>query len=195
MTDKATKPANHLIEIKQYGQSIWMDNLTRDMIQSGELKALVENGGICGITTNPSIFEKAMMGNAIYDADIQAGVRAGLPTYKIYESLIFEDIRNACELLLSVYESSTGLDGYVSIEVPPTIAHDTEATLKEARRYYQEIGRKNVMIKIPGTTEGLPAAEQVISEGINVNVTPTKNSDKMDKPCIKISRHATKNSR
>jgi transaldolase len=171
MTDQATKPNNHLIEIKDYGQSIWMDNLTRDMIQSGELKALVENGGICGITTNPAIFEKAMMGNAIYDADIEAGIRAGLPTYKIYESLIFADIRNACDILRPVYESSQGLDGYVSIEVPPTIAHDTEATIEEARRYYQEIGRENVMIKIPGTTEGLPAVEQVISEGINVNVT------------------------
>lgn len=171
MTDQATKPNNHLIEIKQYGQSIWMDNLTRDMIQSGELKGLVENGGICGITTNPAIFEKAMMGNAIYDADIEAGVRAGLPIYKIYESLTFEDIRNACDILRPVYESSGGLDGYVSIEVPPTIAHDTEATIDEARRYYQEIGRENVMIKIPGTDEGLPAVEQVISEGINVNVT------------------------
>ena len=171
MTDKATKQTNHLIEIKQYGQSIWMDNLTRDLIQSGELKQLIENGGICGITSNPAIFEKAIMGNAIYDADIEAGVRAGLPVYKIYESLIFEDIRNACDLLQPVYEASNRLDGYVSIEVPPTIAHDTEATIKEARRYYQEIGRENVMIKIPGTTEGLPAVEQVISEGINVNVT------------------------
>ncbi len=171
MTDQATKPNNHLIEIKQFGQSIWMDNLTRDLIQSGELKGLVENGGICGITTNPAIFEKAMMGNAMYDADIEAGVRAGLPVDKIYESLIFEDIRHACDILRPIYDSSGGLDGYVSIEVPPTIAHDTEATIKEARRYYQEIGKENVMIKIPGTNEGLPAVEQVISEGINVNVT------------------------
>lgn len=162
---------NHLLEIKQYGQSIWMDNLVRDLIQSGELKDMVENKGICGITSNPAIFEKAINGNAIYDADIEAGIRAGLPTYKIYESLVFEDIRNACDILRPVYEASDGLDGYVSIEVPPTISHDTEATIKEARRYYQEIGRENVMIKIPGTQEGLPAVEQVISEGINVNVT------------------------
>lgn len=171
MTDQATKPNNHLIEIKQFGQSIWMDNLTRDIIQSGELKDLVENGGICGITTNPAIFEKAMMGNAIYDADIEAGVRAGLPVDKIYESLIFDDIRHACDILRPVYDSSDGLDGYVSIEVPPTIADDTQATINEARRYYQEIGKENVMIKIPGTKAGLPAVEQVISEGINVNVT------------------------
>ena len=162
---------NHLLEIKQYGQSIWMDNLTRDLIQSGELKDMVENKGICGITSNPAIFEKAIVGNAIYDADIEAGIRAKSPTYKIYESLIFDDIRNACDILRPVYESSDGLDGYVSIEVPPTIAHDTEATIKEARRYYEEIGRENVMIKIPGTSAGLPAVEQVIADGINVNVT------------------------
>ncbi|NHC33895.1 transaldolase [Scytonema millei] len=162
---------NHLLEIKEYGQSIWMDNLTRDLVQSGELKNLVENQGICGITSNPAIFEKAIAGNAIYDADIEAGIRAGLPTYKIYESLVFKDIRDACDILRPVYDASEGLDGYVSIEVPPTIAHDTQATINEARRYYQEIGRDNVMIKIPGTNAGLPAVEQVISEGINVNVT------------------------
>jgi len=162
---------NRLLEIKQFGQSIWMDNLTRDIVKSGELKDMVENKGICGITSNPAIFEKAIAGNVIYDADIEAGINAKLPIYKIYESLIFDDIRNACDILRPIYESSEGLDGYVSIEVPPTIAHDTEATIKEARRYYQEIGRDNVMVKIPGTSSGLPAVEQVISEGINVNVT------------------------
>jgi transaldolase len=162
---------NHLQEIQQYGQSIWMDNLSRDIIQSGELQDLVENQGICGITSNPAIFEKAIANNAIYDADIEAGVRAGLPTYKIYESLIFADIRAACDILHPVYEASNGLDGYVSIEVPPTIAHDTQATINEARRYFQEIGRENVMIKIPGTEFGLPAVEQVIADGINVNIT------------------------
>jgi transaldolase len=162
---------NHLLEIKNYGQSIWMDNLTRDIIQSGELKDLVENQGVCGITSNPAIFEKAIYGNAIYDVDIEVGVRTGLATDKIYESLIFVDIRNACDILRPIYDATHGLDGYVSIEVPPTIAHDTEATIAEARRYYHEIGRENVMIKIPGTEAGLPAVEQVISEGINVNVT------------------------
>ncbi|MBD2665361.1 transaldolase 2 [Richelia sinica FACHB-800] len=162
---------NHLLEIKNYGQSIWMDNLSRDIIQSGELQDLVINQGISGITSNPSIFEKAIAGNAIYDADIEAGIRAGLPTYKIYESLAFADIRSACDILRSVYEASNRLDGYVSIEVPPTIAHDTQATINEARRYFQEIGRENVMIKIPGTEAGLPAVEAVIAQGINVNVT------------------------
>jgi transaldolase len=162
---------NHLLEIRDYGQSIWMDNLSRDIIQSGELKDLVENKGICGITSNPAIFEKAIAGNVIYDADIEAGIRDKLPTYKIYESLAFADIRNACDILKPVYDATQGLDGYVSIEVPPTIAHDTEATINEARRYAQEINRENLMIKIPGTEAGLPAVEQVISEGISVNVT------------------------
>ncbi|WP_414549098.1 transaldolase [Anabaena sp. CCY 0017] len=162
---------NHLLEIKQHGQSIWMDNLNREVIQSGELKDLVENQGISGITSNPAIFEKAISNNAMYDADIEAGIRAGLPTYKIYESLVFADIRNACDILRSVYEASNRLDGYVSIEVPPTIAHDTEASIAEARRYFQEIGRENLMVKIPGTVAGLPAVEQAIAEGININTT------------------------
>lgn len=163
--------ANHLLEIKQYGQSIWMDNLSRDLIASGELKRMIETQGLRGITSNPAIFEKAIAGNKIYDADIEAGIRAGKSTLDIYESLIFEDIRNACDIFMPVYEESDGLDGYISIEVPPNIANDTEKTISEARRYYQEIGRPNVMIKIPGTSAGLPAVEQVISEGINVNVT------------------------
>ena len=162
---------NQLLEINKYGQSIWMDNLSRDIIQSGELKNMVENQGIKGITSNPSIFEKAMVGNAIYDRDIEAAIRKGLSTQEIYESLAFSDIRNACDILRPVYEATDGLDGYVSIEVPPTIAHDTQKTIEEARRYFQEVGRENLMIKIPGTEAGLPAVEQVISEGMNVNVT------------------------
>jgi transaldolase len=162
---------NHLLEIKDYGQSIWMDNLTRDMLQSGELKQMIETQGLRGITSNPAIFEKAIKGNKIYDEDIETGIRAGKSLLEIYESLIFDDIRNACDIFLPVYEESGGLDGYISIEVPPNIAHDTESTISEARRYHAQIGRPNVMIKIPGTSEGLPAVEQMISEGVNVNVT------------------------
>lgn len=163
---------NPILQIEQnYGQSIWMDNLSRSIIQSGELKQLMEDRGIVGITSNPAIFEKAIVGNAIYDADIEAGIRAKKSVLEIYESLVFDDIRNACDIFKPVYESSNKLDGYVSIEVPPTMADDTESTISEARRYYEQIGRENVMIKIPGTKMGLPAVEQVISEGINVNVT------------------------
>jgi transaldolase len=163
--------SNRLLEIWKHGQSIWMDNLTRGLIQSGELKRMVEQDGIRGITSNPSIFEKAIANNAIYDADIEAGIRAKKTVEEIYESLIFEDIRNACDILRPVYDESDGLDGYVSIEVRPTIADDTTATIGEARRYYQQIGRENVMIKIPGTLSGFEAIEQAIREGINVNVT------------------------
>ncbi|AFZ36539.1 transaldolase [Stanieria cyanosphaera PCC 7437] len=163
---------NRILEIEnQYGQSIWMDNLNRASIESGELKELIEKKGISGITSNPAIFEKAIAGNQVYDADIEAGIKEGKSVLDIYENLVFTDIRNACDILLPVYEKSNGLDGYVSIEVTPTIAKDTEKTIAEARRYFATINRPNVMIKIPGTPEGLPAVEQAISEGINVNVT------------------------
>lgn len=163
--------ANHLLEIRQFGQSIWMDNLTRDLIQSGELKQMIENRGLRGITSNPAIFEKAINGNKIYDADIEAGIKAQKTTLEIYESLTFDDIRNACDIFRPIYDESGGLDGYISIEVPPDIANDTEKTVQEAHRYYEQIGRENVMIKIPGTAPGLAAVEQVIGAGINVNVT------------------------
>ncbi|MGD1712206.1 transaldolase [Dapis sp. BLCC M172] len=162
---------NHLLEIENLGQSIWMDNLSRNIIESGELKSMIVQKGIRGITSNPAIFEKAIAGNAIYDADIEAGISAGKSVMEIYESLVFKDIRDACDIFMPVYEQTNGLDGYISIEVPPTIAKDTESTISEAIRYYTAIGRENLMIKIPGTPEGLPAVTRVISEGINVNVT------------------------
>lgn len=162
---------NHLLEIEELGQSIWMDNLSRDLIESGELKNLIVEKGIRGITSNPAIFEKAIAGNAIYDADIEVGIKAGKSVLEIYESLAFKDIQDACDIFKPVYEQTNGLDGYISIEVPPTIAEDTESTINEAIRYYKAIGRENLMIKIPGTPEGLPAVTKVISEGISVNVT------------------------
>ncbi|MDR9405364.1 MAG: transaldolase [Halothece sp. Uz-M2-17] len=167
-----TAEQNLILQIeKEYGQSVWMDNLSRDIIHSGELKRLTEEGGIHGITSNPTIFEKAIAGNQIYDADIEAGIKEGKSVQAIYESLVFEDIREACDTLRPIYDETNGLDGYVSIEVPPTIAQDTDSTLSEARRYFKAIGRENVMIKIPGTPEGLPAVEAAIRDGININVT------------------------
>ncbi len=168
MTTTADNPILHL---KDYGQSVWMDNLSRDLLQSGELEKLIESRDVHGITSNPAIFEKAIAGNAIYDADIEAGIRAGKSVEEIYESLVFEDIRNACDILMPIYKASSGLDGYVSLEVPPSLARDTESTLREARRYFQTLERPNLMIKIPGTPEGLPAVEAAIRDGINVNVT------------------------
>lgn len=160
-----------ILRLKDHGQSVWMDNLSRDIIQSGELKQLIKSRNVHGITSNPAIFEKAIAGNAIYDQDIEAGIRTSKSVDEIYESLVFEDIRNACDILRPVYEETQGLDGYVSLEVPPSLARDTDTTIREARRYAQAIDRPNLMIKIPGTPEGLPAVEKAISEGINVNIT------------------------
>ena len=163
---------NPLLTIEsEYGQSIWMDNLSRDLLESGELAKLITTRGVLGITSNPAIFEKAIVGNAIYDTEIKAGIQANKSLNDIYESLIFSDIRKACDILLPVYKQTNGIDGYVSIEVPPTIATDTKSTISEARRYHAAIDRPNVMIKIPGTPEGLPAVEQMIGEGISINVT------------------------
>lgn len=162
---------NPLIEINSYGQSVWMDNLNRSLIKSGELKQQIEDYGLKGITSNPTIFEKAIANNQVYDADIEAAIKAGKPVSEIYESLIFKDIRDVCDHFKAIYEQTGGLDGYVSIEVSPHLARDTEGTVEEALRYYHAIERENVMIKIPGTPEGFPAVERVIAEGINVNIT------------------------
>ena len=162
---------NPLLEINKYGQSVWMDNLSRSLIETGELEQQIENYGLKGITSNPAIFEKAIAGNQVYDADIEAGIKANKPVSEIYETLIFKDIRDTCDRFKEIYEQTGGLDGYVSIEVSPHLARDTEGTIEEALRYYKAIDRANVMIKIPGTPEGFPAIERVIAEGVNVNVT------------------------
>jgi transaldolase len=163
---------NPIIQIeKDYGQSIWLDNLSRDLIESGELAQLIDSRGIYGITSNPAIFEKAIAGNKIYDSAIAKGIQQGKNTTEIYESLVFDDITKACDIFQRVYTETKGVDGYVSVEVPPHLAKDTQSTITEARRYFNTIGRNNLMIKIPGTPEGLPAVTTAISEGINVNVT------------------------
>jgi transaldolase len=171
MTAATTAGTNRIQAIEELGQSIWMDNLTRNLIDSGELKQMIETRGLLGITSNPAIFALAIVGNKIYDASIDAGIKAGWQLMDIYESLIFADIQAACDIFMPVYEKSQGLDGYISIEVPPTMARNTADTIREAKRYYTAINRPNVMIKIPGTPEGLPAVEAVIAAGINVNVT------------------------
>ena len=164
--------SNPILEIEnKYGQSIWMDNLSRDIIESGELKQSISDKGIKGITSNPAIFEKAIAGNKIYDNAIASGIESSKSVREIYEDLVFDDIRKACDIFMPVYEESNGLDGYVSIEVPPDLAKNTESTIAEARRYYKTIDRPNLMIKIPGTPEGLPAVEDAIADGMSINVT------------------------
>lgn len=152
------------------GQSPWYDDIHRGLIKSGKLQALI-GMGIRGATVNPTIFEKAVSGSADYDGEIEELLGRGLEPSQIYERLLVEDVRSAADLFRPVYDAAGGLDGYVSIEVSPYLAHDTQGTIEEARRFFREVDRPNVMIKVPATDEGVPAIRALTSEGINVNIT------------------------
>ncbi len=160
-----------LLNLINYGQSYWLDNLTRGKIKSGELKKRVTKEGLRGITSNPSIFNKAISNSSDYDTQIKQLVRQNKGAHEIYEALTIKDVQDACDILRPVFDESGGVDGFVSIEVSPYLAHDTEGTMIEARRLYKEVNRVNCYIKIPGTTAGVPAIEEMLYEGINVNVT------------------------
>ena len=163
--------ANPLIEVQACGQSIWMDYIKRSLMTSGELKRLVD-GGITGMTSNPTIFEKAIAEGAEYRDALHAATRSGeTDAERIYERLAIEDIAMAADQLADVHEATGGRDGFVSLEVSPRLAHDTEATVAEARRLWRAVDRRNLMIKVPATPAGLPAIESLIGEGVNVNVT------------------------
>lgn len=157
-------------QIQSHGQSIWMDYISRDMLTSGELVRLIYNG-ITGVTSNPTIFEKAISGSTDYDEDLAALAKQNSDTLAVYESLTLADIRTAADLLRPVYSETQGCDGFVSLEVNPALAHNTDDTIEEAKRLSAELDRPNVMIKVPGTEEGMPAIQHLISQGINVNVT------------------------
>jgi transaldolase/glucose-6-phosphate isomerase len=157
-------------ELTNLGQSIWYDNIRRALLDSGELQALLDKG-VRGVTSNPSIFEKAIAGSADYDDAIRALADSNKTAEQIYEALALEDIRRTADLLRPIYHETEGVDGYVSLEVSPTLAHDTGGTLADARRLFAVLARPNVMIKVPATSAGIPAIETLISEGINVNVT------------------------
>ena len=159
-----------LVELEKLGQSVWFDFIRRSLITSGELADLIEKG-VRGITSNPAIFEKAIAGSNDYDADIKRLGQSDNSINEIYETLAFEDIGKAADLLKKVYDSSGGIDGYVSLEVNPHLADKTAETVSEATRLYETLGRPNVMIKVPATAAGLPAITQLIGAGINVNVT------------------------
>ncbi len=163
--------ANPLVRLGQLGQSPWYDFITRQLLQSGELRRLIANNGLRGMTSNPTIFEKAIAGSADYDADIQRLHAAGLEPKDIFESLAVADVRAACDEFKGVYEESKGHDGLVSLEVSPTLAHDTAGTITEAERLWGALARPNAMIKIPGTKAGLPAITACLAAGINVNIT------------------------
>jgi transaldolase/glucose-6-phosphate isomerase len=164
--------SNPLIAVQEYGQSLWYDFISRELLLSGELRRLVEDDGVRGVTSNPAIFEKAIAGSSDYDPAIQALARQGhADAQAIYEALAIQDIQLGCDVLRPVYQASNRADGFVSLEVSPHLAYETEATLEEARRLWSAVGRPNLMIKVPATTEGLPAIEQLIAEGISVNAT------------------------
>jgi transaldolase len=162
---------NPLLKLAEYGQSYWLDNLTRRKITSGELQRRIRQEGLRGITSNPAIFNKAISGSDDYNVQIRDLVERGLDVNAIYEALVVKDIQDACDILRPVYDDSDGVDGFVSLEVSPHLAHDTEGTMKEARRLFQSVNRPNVLIKIPGTKAGVPAIEEMLFEGVNVNVT------------------------
>ena len=164
---------NPLKELAAQGQSIWLDYIRRSLILSGELKRMVDEDGLKGVTSNPTIFEKAIAGSADYDETLRAMLAKdpNIEVGKLYEPLAIEDIQMAADVLRSVYDATNGDDGYVSLEVSPHLAHDTEATIHEAKRLRAAVNRPNVMIKVPGTREGVPAFEQLIADGVNVNVT------------------------
>src|SRR5262249_1008576 len=163
---------NPLLEVQKFGQSLWLDYIRRSLITSGELERLIEEDGLRGVTSNPSIFEKAIAGSTDYDDALKAiQARGDLDPKSLFEALAVEDIQAAADGLAPGDEQTRRRDGYVSLEVSPYLARDTGSTLAEARRLWQAVGRPNVMIKVPGTPEGVPAIRQLISEGINVNVT------------------------
>jgi transaldolase len=162
---------NPLLGLKTLGQSLWMDYISRRMIDSGDLRQLIEKDGLCGVTSNPAIFNKAIAGSHDYDAAIEALALDGRGIDEIYEAIAIEDVQKATDLLHSTYERLDGGDGFVSLEVNPHLAHDTRGTVAEARRLWAALDRPNVLIKVPATREGLPAIRQLIGEGVNVNVT------------------------
>lgn len=166
------KGTNPLKALLSYGQSMWLDYIRRDLITSGKLKTMIDDDGLRGMTSNPSIFEKAIADSHLYDDMLKSlGSRADLDATSRYEQIAVRDIQDVADVLRPVYQSSEFRDGYVSFEVSPLLALETQKTIDEGRRLWKTVNRENVMIKVPGTAEGLPAIRQLIGEGININVT------------------------
>src|SRR5438270_2787823 len=167
----STSTKNPLLELQRQGQSVWLDYIRRDLITSGELKRLIDEDGLRGITSNPSIFEKAIVGSTDYAGFLDQLRAEGVSSGDMYERIAVRDIQDSADLMFPVYKATNKHDGYVSLEVSPTLARDTQGSIEEARRLWKTVARPNVMIKIPGTPEGVPAVRQLISEGININIT------------------------
>lgn len=162
---------NSLQQLKEQGQSYWLDNLSRGKIKTGELKKRVEEQGLGGVTSNPVIFHKAISQSDDYDAQIQELAKEGIALEDVYEAVVIKDIQDACDVLRPVYDETKGKDGFVSLEVSPHLARDTEGTKAEVRKFFKLVDRPNCLIKIPGTAEGIPAIEQMLYEGVNINIT------------------------
>jgi transaldolase len=162
---------NPLLQLKAQGQSVWYDTVDRAQLDNGLFKRLVDEDGVVGVTSNPTIFQKSISHGDAYDEQITQLVREGKSTGEIYEALAIRDIRTVADMLLPIYERANRQDGFVSLEVSPDLARDTDATLAEARRFWKMVDRPNLMIKIPATPEGLPDVRQALYEGININIT------------------------
>lgn len=162
---------NPLVELQAYGQSFWYDNIRRKFLQDGSIQRLIDDDGLRGMTSNPSIFEKAIGNSDDYDEQIAGLVAAGVSPPAVYEALALADIRAACDMFADLYSASGGGDGFVSLEVSPHLAQNEEETIAEARRLFSAVDRPNVMIKVPATPEGIPAIAELIGDGINVNIT------------------------
>ncbi|HZS78767.1 MAG TPA: transaldolase [Ktedonobacteraceae bacterium] len=162
---------NPLLELKAQGQSVWYDNIDRAQLQNGQFKKLLDEDGIVGVTANPTIFQKSISHGNAYDEQMTELIKAGKNKNEIYEALVIRDIQTVADMLRPIYERTNGYDGYVSLEVSPDLAHDTDGTIAEVRRFWKMVNRPNLMIKIPATPEGIPAVQQALTEGINVNIT------------------------
>ena len=164
---------NPLTDLQQYGQSVWLDYIRRSLIIGGELEHLIAEDGLRGVTSNPTIFQKAIAGSSDYDETLNKLLKDNphLDARNLYEKLAIEDIQKAADIFRGVYEETDGADGYISLELSPGLAHDIEGSVAEARRFWKEVNRPNLMIKVPATPEGIPAVEVLIADGINVNIT------------------------
>ncbi|MEO6188393.1 MAG: transaldolase [Ginsengibacter sp.] len=162
---------NKIKSLANFGQSTWLDFFDREIMDSGKLEKLISNDGVSGVTSNPSIFEKAINGSSDYDQDIAAMSQKNSGSEKIFYAFAVKDIQRAADIFKPIYEKTNGSDGFVSLEVSPLLGHDTDGTIRQARELWSAVDRKNVMIKIPGTTEGLAAIRKCTSEGININIT------------------------
>jgi transaldolase len=162
---------NPLLQLKEYGQSVWYDNIDRAQLVSGQFKKLLDEDGVVGVTANPTIFQKSISHGDAYDEQITQLIKEGKSANEIYEALVITDVQTVADILRPIYDRTNRQDGFVSLEVSPDLAHNTEGTISEVRRFWKLVDRPNLLVKIPATPEGLPAIQQALTEGININIT------------------------